>query len=278
MSQILTYWRDEQQFTRELPDENQKLINGVCWGEHWRIFTPAYWFSQYIMRDLDKESHSYYKARKGLFDEIVFCLLGGFGVKAELAIAAFEHCTREGLVDSLEPDEKNWAACLSKPLTVNNKKIKYRYPNQKARYIANAARYLRCHKLDGLNGKKLRNSLLEITGIGPKTAGWIARNCTDTDDVAILDIHLVRAGVICGVFSPDQNVSRNYFEMESQFVTFCNALGARTAIIDCLIWDQMREMGKVALTAYKYACQQKNRTHSAYSNNNLTWGLVNATA
>ena len=42
----------------------------------------------------------------------------------------------------------------------------------------------------------LREFLLQLHGIGYKTASWIVRNFTGSDDVAIVDIHLRRAGVI----------------------------------------------------------------------------------
>jgi len=37
--------------------------------------------------------------------------------------------------------------------------------------------------------------------------------------------------------------------MEARFIDFCHALPARPSVIDCLIWDQMRTYGKLALDA-----------------------------
>ncbi|MDZ3993341.1 hypothetical protein PspTeo4_24872 [Pseudomonas sp. Teo4] len=51
------------------------------------------------------------------------------------------------------------------------------------------------------SGRALRDWLLELPGIGYKTASWVARNWLDADDVAILDIHILRAGA-WQVFSP----------------------------------------------------------------------------
>jgi hypothetical protein len=39
--------------------------------------------------------------------------------------------------------------------------------------------------------------------------------------------------------------------MESRFIDFCRALNARPAILDCLIWDQMRSTGAAALNALR---------------------------
>jgi endonuclease III len=41
---------------------------------------------------------------------------------------------------------------------------------------------------------------MSLPGIGPKTASWIARNWLDADDVAILDIHIMRVGQVIGLF------------------------------------------------------------------------------
>ena len=129
----------------------------------------------------------------------------------------------------------------------------YRFPNQKARFISEAMAYLREYQLEGLSGVPLRDSLLNINGIGPKTAGWITRNYADSDDVAILDVHLVRAGLLCGIFSPKDRVEKDYHAMETRFIKFCNALGVRPAVLDCIIWDQMRALGGIAIEALRGA-------------------------
>jgi endonuclease III len=46
----------------------------------------------------------------------------------------------------------------------------------------------------------MRQLLLSIEGIGPKTASWIVRNVMGSDDVAIIDIHILRACTGMGVF------------------------------------------------------------------------------
>ena len=44
----------------------------------------------------------------------------------------------------------------------------------------------------------LRDWLLAIPGIGPKTASWIVRNRTGSSAVAIIDVHILRAGTSAG--------------------------------------------------------------------------------
>lgn len=251
MSQTLRYWINDEEIVRYVPDADEHVIPGVRWGEPWTLFTPAYWLSQFWMNDLDKIMQSPYQARGSLAEEVVFCLLGGFGITAEQATAAFEACCEANLIKTLETDPDLWTEVLLKPLSVNGRKQHYRFPNQKAKFIAAAMKYLSEHRLDKVSGIALRDSLLKIDGIGPKTAGWITRNYADADDVAILDIHLVRAGVLCGIFNPNERVEKHYHAMEAQFIRFSKALGVRPAVLDCLIWDQMRELGGVALDAVR---------------------------
>jgi N-glycosylase/DNA lyase len=251
MSQILRYWINDEEMVRHVPDADEHVIPGVRWGEPWTLFTPAYWLSQFWMNGLDKVMHSPYQARGSLAEEVAFCLLGGFGITAEHANAAFEACSEAKLIKNLETDSDAWAAVLRRPLSVNGKTQHYRFPNQKARFLSAAMSHLRENPLEGISGVALRDSLLKIEGIGPKTAGWITRNYTDADDVAILDIHLVRAGVLCGIFSPQERVEKDYHAMEARFIEFSQALGTRPAVLDCLIWDQMRELGGIALDAMR---------------------------
>jgi hypothetical protein len=95
-------------------------------------------------------------------------------------------------------------------MNVNGKFIRYRYPRAKAKYLASAMTYLREKSIDVSSGRAMRDSLLPIPGVGPKTAGWVARNYLDADDVAILDIHLIRAGLLCDLFNPNQRIERDY--------------------------------------------------------------------
>jgi thermostable 8-oxoguanine DNA glycosylase len=251
MSQVIHYFVDDVEVCREMPNEDDFVMTGVRWGKPWALFTPAYWLSQFWMSGLDKQISAHHRARGSLHEEIVFCMLGGSGITAELATAAFEACRSSGIIDFLETSEPKWNEVLQQPLRLNGRVHRYRFPNLKARFLAGAMAFLREHPISTSLGKELRDSLLEIKGIGPKTAGWVARNYLDTDDVAILDIHLVRAGLLCGLFAPSESVQRDYFVMESRFVEFCRALNVRPAILDCLIWDQMRATGTVALQALR---------------------------
>lgn len=86
-NQILRYWVGEVEICREMPSPDDLIIAGVRWGDHWALFTPAYWLSQLWMSGLDQHAASYYQAKGSLCDEIAFCMLGGA-----------RHCGRVGYI------------------------------------------------------------------------------------------------------------------------------------------------------------------------------------
>lgn len=227
----------------------------VRWGDPWSLFTPAYWLAQSWMAELDTKPITRYSARDGATGELVFCMLGGFGITAELATAAYEHCRAQGLVDRCETRTDAWASALAAPLSVGGRQVHYRFPNQKARFIAAAMASIRDRPLQLECGRELRSRLLDLAGVGYKTASWVTRNVLDCDDVAILDIHLIRAGKLCGLFSEADHVERAYLDMEARFLDFCRALSLRPAALDCLIWDEMRAAGDLPTQLLRQAAR-----------------------
>ena len=59
------------------------------------------------------------------------------------------------------------------------------------------------------------------------------------DDVAILDIHVLRAGAIAGFFGPGLKVERDYLALEEQLLRFSEAIGVRASELDAVIWYEM---------------------------------------
>lgn len=251
MSQQVLYWHDGKEYFRTLPDAKETVMPGVVWGEFTNLFTPAYWLSQFWMNGYDNNDTNKVCDKYGcLVDETIFCLLGGHGIIAELASSVFWGCKESGLIDSMEDSEEVWRHHLSQKYLVNGRLISYRFPKQKAKYISGAIPKLK-EIAPELRGKVLRDKLLEINGIGPKTAGWIVRNCYDSDDVAIIDIHIQRAGQLCGFFKPSWTPEKHYSKMEEAFLQFCVSLDVKPSIFDYLIWEQMRKIGALALDAVK---------------------------
>jgi N-glycosylase/DNA lyase len=230
---------------RCMPMATEELLPGVFWGTPWTLFTPAYWLSQAWMAQLGSASPSHYSARDGAVGELVFCLLGGHGITAELSTAAYERCRDAGLIAHKEIRADAWQSVLSGQMQLADRVVRYRYPNQKAKFLAAAMSAVRQKPLRLDCGLTLRSQLLEMKGVGYKTASWVVRNVLDSDEVAILDVHIIRAGRLCGLFSDSDRVERDYLSMEDRFLRFSKALGLRPAALDCLIWDQMRDAGEL---------------------------------
>ena len=114
--------------------------------------------------------------------------------------------------------------------------------NQKAKFLWHAI-----HAVDALptelSPRELRDYLTGVPGIGPKTASWIVRNHLDCDEVAILDIHILRAGAAIGIFESSADPSREYYQLEERFLQFCDAIDEPASLVDALMWDYMRRIG-----------------------------------
>src|ERR1700743_4025168 len=80
---------------RQIPSEEQELLPGVKWGDCAQLYTPAFWKVQYLSYMQRLEPRQIYKLGDTILEEIVVCLLGGFGMPAEVGLAAFERLKRE---------------------------------------------------------------------------------------------------------------------------------------------------------------------------------------
>jgi len=264
MNRMVSLVIGEKLVERAMPCPEEQILPGMKWGDPWHLFTPAYWLAQAWMAELDTKPSSCYRARDGVVEELVFCLLGGYGITAEMATAAYERCGGAGLVAARETRQEAWVSVLSAPLVVGGRHLRYRYPNQKSKYLASAMRIVRQEPLRLDSGLGLRDQLLGMPGVGYKTASWVARNVLDCDDVAILDIHIIRAGKLCGLFKDSDRVEKDYCGMEARFLLFCQAMSLRPAVLDCLIWDGMRDAGQLPIRALgRLRIPQANRKKSA---------------
>ena len=159
---------------------------------------------------------------------------------AELGWAAFVRLRDEGLLCS-RPTTDEVERALTRPFKVANASRRYRFARQKARYLCGAIDTV-CALAPARDARELRRQLIGITGIGPKTASWIVRNYLGSDEVAILDIHITRAGVAAGVFPETADPIRNYFKLEDRFLEFCAAIDEPPSRLDAIMWDYMRRI------------------------------------
>jgi thermostable 8-oxoguanine DNA glycosylase len=118
---------------------------------------------------------------------------------------------------------------------------RYRFPAQKAKYLAACLAQID-QFVELQSDVQFRNRLAELPGVGPKTASWIVRNYRGSNAVAVIDVHLLRAGRHMGLFPADRVPQHHYALLEEAFLGFADALGTEAAILDGLIWDYMRRM------------------------------------
>ncbi len=221
----------------ELPNADTEVMEGVRWGSIDTFPTPAYWAYQVVARRLVGKPASYRLGRT-LAEEVAACLLGGHGIPATVGLAAYDRMRERGVLSGDPVSEKDLETLLKEPLEVGGKSIRYRFAAQKARYLAGALPL--AHSAPKFNaGRQLRDWLLALPGIGYKTASWIARNWLDADDVAILDIHIMRVGQVIGLFPKKLTVERNYAELEERFLRFSASLDVRASELDAVIWWEM---------------------------------------
>ena len=221
----------------DLPPPDEQVLPGLPWGAIEAFPTPAYWTYQVLARRLVDQSIRY-RLGSSLEAELAACLLGGHGIPARVGVAAFQRLRSRGILAG-SPSEEQLLAELAEPLSIDGRAIRYRFAKQKATYLCAALRGIREHSPPMSSGRALRDALIGLPGVGLKTASWIARNWLGADDVAILDIHVLRAGALTGFLDRTLRVDRDYLVLESQFLTFSRAIGVRASELDALIWLEM---------------------------------------
>jgi thermostable 8-oxoguanine DNA glycosylase len=228
----------------ELPPPDDQVLPGIPWGRFDEILTPAFWRGQ-VWQHQYIGTYTNFRLGQTLVEEVAACLLGGFGMKAELGVAAFTRLRDYGLLK--EPagsrmfEETMFEEALSQPFIICGKSRRYRFQKQKARYLAACLQRL-IDFTEPNDDAVLRDRLTQLPGIGPKTASWIVRNHRASNSVAIIDVHILRAGRHINLFAPALDPLRDYHELESRFLSFAGAISAPATILDSLIWDYMRRL------------------------------------
>nr|WP_206606033.1 hypothetical protein [Steroidobacter cummioxidans] len=118
---------------------------------------------------------------------------------------------------------------------------------------------------------------MELPGIGPKTASWIARNWMDADDVAILDIHIMRVGQIIGLFPSNLTVDRHYFDLEALFLQFSRALDVRASELDAVVWHEMASSpatARVLIDQLRASSMDTNRRRGKHDSRQVRLSFV----
>lgn len=222
------------------------------WGPYWVFGTASYWISQYRSR-FGQTPIGGQALGGSLLEETAACILGGYGIPAEVGLAAFRRLQKARVLrNGVAVSAQRFRRLLESPFELASsgrgqlekepsRSVRYRFARQRADRLANATRYfVNCGPAPSGDPLELRRWLLGIPGVGLKTASWIVRNQTGTDEVAIVDVHLQRAGVAAGFFSPSWEVSRDYTLFEKAFLGFARLGGVPASGLDALIWDEQR--------------------------------------
>jgi N-glycosylase/DNA lyase len=239
--------------TLTLPAPEEEIVKGVKWGDHTHLFTPAYWKTLlwFEQENLTIQNH---RLGDNIKEEITACLLGGYGIPAEVGLAAFYRLRDFGVLDSVSSEEDIFNL-LSTPLAIGEKKIKYRFARQKSKYLSLALEKLSNEKAPEKNDILFRSWLMGFPGISWKTASWVTRNWFDSDQVAIIDIHIHRAGLLMKIYNSTQTPAKNYQEMENSFLDLAGNMSVRASRLDALIWQEMKYAGNMVLHHMRTVCQ-----------------------
>ena len=227
----------------ELPCPLTEVLPGITWGHVEELLSPAFWkYHASVQRR--QSNYTLFRLGRTLAEDMAVCLLGGYGMPAELGLAAFDRLRQHELLDGLATSDQI-EHLLELPFLVDGRLRRYRFPRQKAKYLASALSVLKESQIPD-SAIDLRNFLTTLAGVGPKTASWIVRNHFASDEVAILDVHILRAGMHIGLFGYGSDPARNYYEMESAFLDFCLAIDEPASLVDAIMWDYMRRLGSLS--------------------------------
>ncbi len=242
-------WAGEAGGVVRIPNPDVEVVPGVLWGTAEVPNTPAYWAIRCVWEDANPD---YVTKQATLAEETGFCLLGGYGIKYEVNAAAFDRLQAARVFDlDFMVEEAEILALLKAPLQVNDRDVRYRFPNQRARRLASMRESLGKVSLNFRDPIGMRRALLAIEGIGPKTASWIVRNVLGSDEVAIIDVHILRACTNMGVFPSDIRLPRDYEPLERRFIAFSNAIHVRPSVLDAVMWSEMRSVPAKVWSQYR---------------------------
>lgn len=187
-----------------------------------------------------------------LRSELLFCLLGGHGITFEMgcsALLAVEEL--DVFAAGHDPDtlQNQLLEVLSArrydPPRADGSPRRYRFPRRKATLICRARSWVLAagSLTDQFSARacerERRAWLIGCPGLGPKSASWMLRNTGWASQLAILDVHVLRAMTDAGVIA-EVRLPADYEEIERHFLDWCERLGAAPGVFDLFLWEWQR--------------------------------------
>jgi thermostable 8-oxoguanine DNA glycosylase len=224
------------------------LEREVSWGLPWQAGTAAYWVraTEFVCstRMVTDDRH---RLGVDLRQEVAACILGGWGMPFEIGLAAFRAVADE-LLQPGQPTPPRVAILeiLSRQFKVKGKTRRYRFPQQRADRLVGALDFLERTFPRPSDAREIRDWLTQAPGVGLKTASWVVRNHWDSDEVAIVDVHILRAGITAGIFDSGWSPERNYKQLETLFLAWAREGGVRASDLDAVVWAEQAEWSRFA--------------------------------
>src|SRR5689334_12743933 len=111
-----------------LPAPDVEVVDGVQWGSPAELLSPAYWA---VLAKVASSAGLGFVCKDGdLASELGFCLLGGFGIAAEVASVAHGRLSDAGVfTNDWRPDHEHVRDLLLQPLRVKSRLVRYRFPH-----------------------------------------------------------------------------------------------------------------------------------------------------
>ena len=173
----------------------------------WRVMWPA--FEQAYAELASPGARA---AEPALRRELLFCLLGGHGVTFETSVSALEVIENLDVFSRHHDGDVLHARLIGvldqprfEPARKDGSLRRFRFPRRKAMLICQARSWL-----IGVGSladafaaraceRERRSWLVGCPGLGPKSASWLLRNTGWATELAILDVHVIRAMTEAGI-------------------------------------------------------------------------------
>lgn len=190
-----------------------------------------------------------------LWQELLCCILS-----SQVSYAVAQQAARRLICSGMFPPksdhifdniESRLRDMLGTPFVVNGRRMRYRFPNSKAKQIAALMRRFADKDYsistficgDDSPGDLRQLLVKELPGVGLKQASMFLRNIGKSYDLAIIDRHVftyMNAIRLVTGFSYDKLSRSAYLAIEEKLINYAQRLGYPVGCVDWAIWIVMR--------------------------------------